>query len=388
MPATYACTRDGVNGVAAAGAGLGIAILATCVAVPASIAVVHRTDFLDRPREYHGHGFATPLLGGTAVLFAVLLSCAALGAISGRWAVALGCAVALCALGTRDDRIAVAPKWRLLAEAGVGAALFAVGLRFRIGAGGGLDLVATIVWVVVVVNAFNLMDNLDGACATVALTCALGLGTLAALQHDRDATVIAFALAGATAAFLRWNLARPSRQFLGDGGSMPIGMLIAVLGLAVTGHRGASGPLGACMLAGLPLLDTALVSVSRHRRGVPLVTGGRDHLSHRLLGALGAPKRVALTLCLVQAGLSAVAVICDRVGAGAVIVSSAIVLLGGLAAIAMLDTTRWRRPLIATAVTVPPPATRVATAVTVPAPPALRALQVAAVAAHAEADQG
>jgi len=69
-------------------------------------------------------------------------------------------------------------------------------------------------------------------------------------------------------------------------------------------------------------------------------------------------------------------------------VSSAIVLLGGLAAIAMLDTTRWRRPLIATAVTVPPPATRVATAVTVPAPPALRALQVAAVAAHAEADQG
>jgi UDP-GlcNAc:undecaprenyl-phosphate/decaprenyl-phosphate GlcNAc-1-phosphate transferase len=358
-----------MNGAATAAVGLGIAILAACVAVPAAIAVGHRTDFLDRPREYHGHGFATPLLGGAAVLVAVLLAAAALGAISGRWAVALGCAVALCALGTRDDRIAVAPKWRLLAETGVGAALFAVGLRFRIGAGDGLDLLATIVWVVVVVNAFNLMDNLDGACATVALTCAVGLGTLAALQHDRDAIVIAFALAGATAAFLRWNLASPSRQFLGDGGSMPIGMLIAVLGLAVTGHRGASGPLGACMLAGLPLLDTALVSVSRHRRGVPLVTGGRDHLSHRLLGSLGSSKRVALTLCLVQSGLSAVAVICDRVGAGAVIVSSAIVLLGGLAAIARLDSARWRKP-------------RIGPVVTVRAPLAAPALKVAAEAEH------
>jgi len=380
-----------VSGVAAAAAGLGIAILAACVAVPASIAVAQRADFLDRPRGYRRHERATPLLGGAAVLCAVLVSAAMLGAISGRWAVALGCAVALWGLGTSDDRAAIPPKWRLLAEAGVGTALFAVGLRFRIGLGTDLDLLATIAWVIVVVNAFNLMDNLDGACATVALTCAAGLGTLAALQHDRNATVIAFALAGAAAAFLRWNLASPSRQFLGDGGSMPIGMLIAALGLAVTGHAGASGPLGACMLAGLPLLDTALVSVSRHRRGVPLVTGGRDHLSHRLLGALGSPRRVALALGIAQTGLSAVAVICDRAGAGAVISSSAIMLLGGIAAIAALDSTHWRQPATATATATATPtatATATATAGTVPARPAPAALQVAGGAARAEAERG
>ncbi|MFZ0384954.1 MAG: hypothetical protein WAL22_04785, partial [Solirubrobacteraceae bacterium] len=92
--------------------------------------------------------------------------------------------------------------------------------------------------------------------------------------------------------------------------------------------------------------------------------------------------RVALTLSLVQAGLSAVAVVCDRAGAGPVVVSSAIVLLGGLAAIAMLDTARWRRPGIAAAVTVPRPGTRSATAVSVPAHPAPSTLKVAAEAEH------
>jgi len=387
----------GVNGAGIAAAALAIAIPAACVSIPASIAVARRTDFLDRPREYRRHAVATPLLGGAAVLCAVLVAAATLGAISGRWAVALGCAAALWALGTLDDRVVVAPKWRLLAEAGVGVALFAAGLRFRTGLGGDVDLLATVTWVIVLVNAFNLMDNLDGACAAVTLTCAVGLGTLAALTHDRDATVIAFALAGAAGAFLRWNLSSPSRQFLGDGGSMTIGMLVAVLGLAVTDHAGASAPLGACLLAGLPLLDAALVSVSRYRRGVPLVTGGRDHLSHRLLGALGSPRRVALALCLAQSGLSAVGVACERIGAGAVISGSAVVLIAGALAVVTLDSARWRPAGIATTdvLRIPsmrpvPRALALAVGITtaeVPRVPSLRPVpRPLAVAAQAEAE--
>jgi UDP-GlcNAc:undecaprenyl-phosphate/decaprenyl-phosphate GlcNAc-1-phosphate transferase len=337
-----------VTGGAQAAAAIATGAVAACLSVPASIAIARRSAFLDHPREYRRHRAPTPLLGGAAVLAAVLVAAGALGAIDARWAVALGCAIGLWGLGTLDDRSAVAPKWRLLAEAAAGVALFAAGLRFRTPLGDVADLALTVAWVIAVVNAFNLMDNLDGACGSVTVAAAAGLGVLATVGHDTTAAVTAFALAGACAAFLRWNLAQPSRQFLGDGGSMPIGLLVAAAALALTGHAGITGPLGAALLAGLPLLDTTLVSVSRTRRRVPLVTGGRDHLSHRLLGVLSGPRRVALILCAAQAGLSALGVASLRIGSGAVLVAAGGAVLVGAVAIAVLDSPRWRPAGIAT----------------------------------------
>lgn len=340
-----------MSGVAAAAAGLGIAILAACVAVPASIAVAQRADFLDRPRGYRRHERATPLLGGAAVLCAVLVSAAMLGAISGRWAVALGCAVALWGLGTSDDRAAIPPKWRLLAEAGVGTALFAVGLRFRIGLGTDLDLLATIAWVIVVVNAFNLMDNLDGACSTVAAVAAAGVGVLAAVRGQTAIAGLAFALCGACSGFLPWNLTGPARIFLGDGGSMPLGFLVAALAMAVSRHdsNGNAGILVAALLAGLPILDVALVSLSRTRRGVTLVTGGRDHLTHRILLALGSPWRVAGVLVAAQGTLCAAGILGYELGGGAVAWFALVAFLAGVGAIGVLDTEHWRPAGIARA---------------------------------------
>ena len=89
------------------------------------------------------------------------------------------------------------------------------------------NLLLTALWVIGVVNAFNLMDNLDGAAASVAAVSAACVGALAVIGDDVPLAVIAFALCGALAGFLRFNLARPSRIFLGDGGSMPIGFLLA-----------------------------------------------------------------------------------------------------------------------------------------------------------------
>ncbi len=111
---------------------------------------------------------------------------------------------------------------------------------------------------------------------------------------------LAFALAGACAGFLPWNLAGPAKIFLGDGGSMPIGFLRrrAVDGASARDlpRRRRGSILAGALLAGLPILDTALVSVSRLRRGVTLVTGGRDHLTSsaaaRLLALADARRRV------------------------------------------------------------------------------------------------
>jgi UDP-GlcNAc:undecaprenyl-phosphate GlcNAc-1-phosphate transferase len=168
--------------------------------------------------------------------------------------------------------------------------------------GDAADLALTLVWVVGLVNAFNLMDNLDGASGTVATVSALGAGLLAADQGAVLLGAFSVALAGGCLGFLRYNLAAPSRIFLGDGGSMPIGFLLAVIVMQIPHPSfGWITLLAAAPIVGLVIFDTTLVVVSRVRRGAPVLSGARDHLSHRLLALAGTPQRVALILAAAQA---------------------------------------------------------------------------------------
>jgi UDP-GlcNAc:undecaprenyl-phosphate GlcNAc-1-phosphate transferase len=329
--------------------GAGVAGAAAFVGTPVAIRVARRVDFYDQPREYRRHAAPTPLLGGAAVIGAFLVAAVAVGA-TGKLLVLLVGAVALWAVGTIDDLIAVAPIWRLLTETGLALVLLAVGLGWYAYGDGG-DVVLTVLWVVGLVNAFNLMDNLDGACASVACASAVGIGTLAALHHDFTVGALAFALAASCAVFLRWNLAGPARIFLGDGGSRPIGLLIAGLAIAAVHdpHVGHAQLLAGALLAGVVILDTALVSVSRTRRGVTLVTGGRDHLSHRLLLALRSPRAVAASLALTQATLCVLAIVGDGWSSQALVILALISTSLGAVAIAVLDSRRWRPPGIAVA---------------------------------------
>jgi UDP-GlcNAc:undecaprenyl-phosphate GlcNAc-1-phosphate transferase len=324
-------------GLAAAGAG-------SLACTPIAIVIARRADFYDRPRGYRKHGTPTPLLGGAATLVAFLVAAIAVGGTSGRLLVVVACAVGLWLVGTVDDQVAIAPRWRLFAETIAAVALVAAGLGWKTSGGAGFDAVLSVIWIVGLVNAFNLMDNLDGACCAVASVSAAGVGTLAAI-HDRSVlTGLAFGVAGGCAGFLPWNLARPAKIFLGDGGSMTIGFLVAALAMA-TGrqlHSGDVDLLAGALLVGIPILDTALVSLSRKRRGVPLATGGRDHLTHRILPALHGPRGVAAVLALVQAILCASAIAGDRWGTvaiGAFAVGTASL---GVVVIVLLDTTRWR----------------------------------------------
>jgi UDP-GlcNAc:undecaprenyl-phosphate/decaprenyl-phosphate GlcNAc-1-phosphate transferase len=338
-----------------AGVGFVVAGAATLATTPAAIAAARRLNFYDRPHEYHQHGAPTPLLGGTAVLAGLLLGAFAVG-ISGRLTVLLGCAVALWLLGTLDDWIPVAPVWRVLAETAAALGLISAGLGWKTSAGGAVDVVLTVAWVVGLVNGFNLMDNLDGACGTVACVSSAGIGTLAAIDGDPLLAGLAFALAGACLSFLRWNLARPAKIFLGDGGSRPIGLLVAGLAMATCRQLklGDANVLAGALLVGLVILDTALVTVSRTRRRVTLVTGGRDHLTHRLLLARRSPRGVAGVLAVVQAILCSCAIIGARLGTdvlGVLAIASAAL---GMLAIVVLDSAHWRPPGIAVGVTAAP----------------------------------
>jgi UDP-GlcNAc:undecaprenyl-phosphate GlcNAc-1-phosphate transferase len=282
-----------------------LSLVAVGLLVPLAIRLAVRTGFMDQPAGYKGHLRATPYLGGLAVVGSASIAILAFGVATSRYGALLIWALVLLVVGTFDDKRNLSPYPRLLIEIAAATALWHYGLGFGEFANPELDLAVTIIWVVGIVNAFNLMDNMDGAASSVAAVAALGVASLAIVLGDMSLAVIVLAVAGACIGFLRFNLASPARIFLGDGGSMPIGFVLAgaVMAMPTTSDLGMIRLLALAPLVGLPIVDTTLVVVSRRRGGRPLLSGGRDHLTHRLRAVLGSPRLVAIALATAQVGL-------------------------------------------------------------------------------------
>ena len=282
---------------------------------PIAVLVARRLAFYDVPAGYKGHRSPTPYLGGAAVMaaFAVALVLAVPPAPARTLALLGGVAV-MFAVGTIDDRRTLSPQLRVAIEFALGALLSTLGHGWQLGAGAALDAAVNGVWVVAVVNAFNLFDNMDGAASTMALVAAAGICTLGWLNGDVWAVAASAALCGACLGFLPYNLARPARIFLGDGGSLPMGF--AVASLVASTARGLEpsvlGLVTGLLLVGLPALDTCLVIISRRRRGISILTGGQDHLTHRTQHRVLTARRVALVLGSVQALISAIVIVATR----------------------------------------------------------------------------
>jgi len=316
-----------------------LAIVLALALTPLAARIAVGTGFLDHPLGYKQHGRATPYLGGSAVMLAFLVPAVLWGGLDDRFlALGLG-VVALWLVGTLDDRVNLSPWLRMGVEALAGVGLWVGDLGWNVFSADLLNLVLTVVWVVGLVNAFNLMDNLDGATATVAAAAASGIAGFALMHQDAQLAAIGGGLAGACVGFLRYNLARPARIFLGDGGSMPIGFIAAVGAIVAADGAGLGAEALPCaaMIVGLVILDTTLVVISRRRRGVPLLTGGRDHLTHRLLAMTGTPRAVAAMLAALQLALVAVAITAAENGRHAVLWSAVATLLLGIAVIAVLE---------------------------------------------------
>jgi UDP-GlcNAc:undecaprenyl-phosphate/decaprenyl-phosphate GlcNAc-1-phosphate transferase len=327
----------------------GLALATTLAATPVAIWIAHATSFYDHPIHYKRHSRPTPYLGGAAVAVGLLLSSVALGrGLSGLGAIVL-CAAALLAVGTADDRYGLGVLPRLAVEVAVGAVLFAADLGWSALGSDPANLALTIIFVIGVINALNLMDNIDGAAGTVSVISALGLGALALLQDRPDLAPLAFALAGACAGFLPYNLlARPARIFLGDGGSMVLGFVLAALIMTVSrgGSQGLAPVVLAVVVVGLPALDTALVVVSRLRRGAGVFSGGRDHLTHRLLTRLGDPRRVAVVIAAAQGVLLGLAIVLHELGGMAELLGAGAAIVLGVGVIATLEMPGWARGLL------------------------------------------
>src|SRR5260370_1446405 len=198
--------------------------------------------------------------------------------------------------------MAILPRGLLAFSIALVASLLLTGTRaqlFQIMLGGRagviLDVVLTLFWVVGITAAFSILDHMDGLCAGVAGLAALFFAILACLAGQRLVSILAAAALGSAIGFLRWNF-KPAKIFMGDGGALFLGFLVATLGLKLR-LSGAPSPavgLVPVLVLGVPIFDTPLVSISRGRRGLlPFTAPGKDHTAHRLAN-LGLGERNAV----------------------------------------------------------------------------------------------
>lgn len=319
--------------------GFSIACALAYAATPGAVALANRLSFYDIPAGYKGHERPTPYLGGAAVMAAFVI---ALIVAAGDWdktgPLMSGVAL-LWAVGTIDDRRTLSPTLRVLVELGLAVLVWAVGLGWDLHVGWAVDLVSTCLWVLAIVNSFNLFDNMDGAASMMALAVSAGAALVGVVRADAWLAVGAASLGGACVGFLPRNLTLPARVFLGDGGSMPLGFAAAVLVMVAAGTSTVpwESPLVALLLVGIPALDTSLVIISRRRRGVSIMTGGRDHLTHRARRVLPSARSVAFSLGALQAVVSIAAVLASEGGASFIVVSATLYLLAAAAAIVVME---------------------------------------------------
>lgn len=294
-----------------------VAAIATYFLTPFAIQLAGRLSFFDLPAGYKGHREPTPYLGGTAIVSGLLAGIAA-GGLHQHYTLVVVCVLAVWLMGTVDDKVSLPILFRVAVEVCVGLTLALNGLGWQVFHVGALNDALTVLWVLGVMNAFNLMDNMDGAAATTAAASAVGAAVIALLSNQRGPATLCLATAGACIGFLPRNLANPARIFMGDGGSLPLGLLVAAMAMTSVTQKylGPRGVVVGALLVGLVIFDTTLVTISRTRAGRSVLSGGRDHTTHRLRQWLGTPRNVALTLAVTQLVLCGVTILVAQAGEG------------------------------------------------------------------------
>ncbi|TKB92695.1 MAG: undecaprenyl/decaprenyl-phosphate alpha-N-acetylglucosaminyl 1-phosphate transferase [Nitrospira sp.] len=224
-----------------------------------------------------------PYFGGLAIYLAFLMSLAftfefrqdVLGIILGGTIVVM--------LGLIDDFGVLTPWTKLTGQLLAIFVLIKSGIRIEIAAlPEWVDLTLTVFWMVGLINAFNLLDIMDGLSAGVGAASATCLLVVALLQGDQTIAVMLVALIGSLLGFLKYNW-HPARIYMGDTGAMFIGLLLGAM--AMIGKYPSDHPLSLLtpvFILGFPIFDTLFVMYIRYRRGLPILWGSPDHIAIRL----------------------------------------------------------------------------------------------------------
>jgi UDP-GlcNAc:undecaprenyl-phosphate GlcNAc-1-phosphate transferase len=258
---------------------------------------INAVDNPDPTRKVHT--VPTPRLGGVAILLSTLVAVLLLRGVynlAQLGGILIGASI-VSILGFWDDRFSLSVLGKLLGQ------FIAVGLLLITGVSVSLfhyplvDQIVTVLWVIGITNAYNLLDNMDGLSGGIAAIAAAYFALMCAFSGQYLVGALSVAVMAACLGFLVYNW-NPAVIFMGDSGSLFLGFMLASIGIKLRFPDNV--PFVTWMIPvivlGVPLFDTTLVTISRLRRGLnPLTTPGTDHVSHRLTNA-GLSRREAVLI--------------------------------------------------------------------------------------------
>jgi UDP-GlcNAc:undecaprenyl-phosphate GlcNAc-1-phosphate transferase len=304
----------GYIGIFAASAALSLFL------TPLAIRFALRRSIVDEPGPNKSHSSPVPYLGGVAIVTAFVVAVALAALVRGsrngltEILVVLALGLVVAGVGLADDLRPFSPGLRLAIEIAVAVGLWAADVRIVMFGSEVIGFVVTVLWVVGLINAQNMIDGADGLSAGIAAIAAGWFLVIAAISGQFLVAALAAALAGCAVGFLRHNF-QPARIYMGDAGALFLGYMLAYLGIKIN----PPGPddttfLVPILVLAVPIFEATFVSVSRfvHRR--PLFQGGLDHPIHRLV-KIGLPVPLAVGFLYAAGfGLGWVAVVVNEVG--------------------------------------------------------------------------
>ncbi len=316
-------------------------------ATPVMAKAATQMRIVDRPGgRLKGHAREVPYLGGLAVFTSFLLTVGVLSDFEQETLGLLLSATIILMVGLIDD-FGIMDVWqKLLGQTLAALVLVKSGIYIRLEfVPTYIALPLTVLWILAVTNAFNIIDVLDGLAAGVGAVAALILA-VANMMADRDSfAFLCVALAGATLGFLRYNF-HPARIYLGDAGSLFLGFMLAALSMNAGYTRiNLLAAIAPVLILGIPLFDLAFVVYVRWRKKLPVTQGSPDHFALRLRQCRLTVRETAVTTYAATLVLGGAALVMSQVTLEwALVTVTGTVLLGVVFAFLLLKVDVESRP--------------------------------------------
>ena len=256
-----------------------------------------RHGFVAPPRQDRWHTVPTALFGGIGIFLAYTVPLVFFIPGDSALPILLIGGAMIFLIGLIDDIIHLQPYSKLIGQIGVACLVIASGVVLGPSDITILNVLLTLIWIVGITNAFNLLDNMDGLSAGTGCIAALCLFLSGIITENAVVILAAAGLIGAMLGFLWFNF-HPAKIFMGDSGSLFLGYTLATLAITGTGEYATNlffAMLVPVLVLAVPIFDTTFVAILRYFNGKSISQGGRDHTSHRLV-AFGLSEKTTVLL--------------------------------------------------------------------------------------------
>lgn len=305
----------------------------SALTTPLSIKLAYKLDIIDKPRDDRRmHNRPIPRFGGMGIFLGAMAAMIIPATMNNNIRVAMLGGMLMYLLGVADDIKDLRPIVKFSGQVFIAALMYAMGIRIKfisnfflglnahadtkIILGAGVGFVVTVLWIVGITNAVNLMDGLDGLAAGTTAIMSLSIAYVAyihGLQLGRMPVCVALcAVAGGCIGFLPYNFS-PAKTFMGDGGALFLGFMIAALSVISPLKRATMvGAIIPMLALAVPIFDTVFAMVRRAARHESIMKADRGHLHHHLMAAGFGQRRSVLIIYGIVGIMGIVAVLISR----------------------------------------------------------------------------